>query len=359
MRFLLGQNIIVPILIGLIGLAPTVSPASSQTLSICQKSLAECISDINKRRIGLISGGARGTYIAVADDIRLVLDGFRGPEFAESEGLRITPMTGIGSIRNIEDLLFLANTDIGLVQADVLELFKRDNAATGKWQDVLNNIKYLTYIYNEEVHLICRRGACGKSFGAVTDIVLNLGPKGSGTAITATIIAETLGFKNTSFRYKSYEEALNELRQPKTSGDQIDAMFYVSGKLVSLFRGIPESDGLELVEIVDLPSLEVYQPGVFVEDDGYAGLLGSQGKIRTVAVPAILAVWGGSYRQLTRSQNLRAFCLGLVQKQEEFRRRAEAGSVHAKWKNWDPSLSLKGWKRHEYMEEALRSAQKQ
>lgn len=294
--------------------------ASAQTISICERAPAECTADLNKRRLGLISGSAKGTYIQVADDIRRLLDGFKGPEFSEGEGLRITPMTGRGSVQNIEDLLYLNSTDVGLVQADVLELFKLEHVSSGKYQNIIDNIKYLTQIYSEEVHVVCRRGACGRLYGSVTDIIVNVGPKGSGTALTATIISENLGIKNANFRYKNYEEALEELRKPKTSPDKIDAMFYVGGKPLTLFKNITDEDGLELVEIVDLPeSLDVYQPGVFDENDGYTGLMGSQARIRTVAVPAILAVWGGNYRLQTRGQNLKAFCLGLVRKQAEFR----------------------------------------
>jgi uncharacterized protein len=331
--------------------------AFTQSISICEKSAADCIAELNKHRLGLISASARGTYILIADDIRRLLDGFKSPEFADTEGLRITPMTGRGAVQNIEDLLYLTSTDVGLTQGDVLELFRRENANSGRYKNIIENVKYLTQIYSEEVHVVCRRGACGKDFGATIDIVVNLGPKGSGTALTATIISESLGFRSSNFRYKSFEEALDEMRKPKSSPDQIDAMFYVAGKPVSLFKTVSEKDGLELVEIVDLPeSLDIYQPGVFDENDGYTGLMGSQSKIRTVAVPAILAVWGGNYRQVTRSQNLRAFCMGLVQKQAEFRRLAATGAVHPKWLNWDPSKSLgKRWSRHEFMEEALRA----
>jgi uncharacterized protein len=331
--------------------------ASAQTIAICEKGLAECTADLNKRRLGLISGSASGTYIQIADDIRRVLDGFKGPDFGEGEGLRITPMTGRGSVQNIEDLLYLTSTDVGLVQADVLELFRREHDASGRYQNIIDNIKYLTQIYSEEVHVVCRRGACGKNYGSVTDIKVNVGPKGSGTALTATIISENLGIRSSNFKYLNYEEALEELRRPKSSPDGIDAMFYVGGKPLNLFNSVTEKDGLELVEIVDLPGVDLYQPGVFDESDGYAGLMGAQARIRTVAVPAILAVYGGNYRLLTRSQNLRAFCYGLVQKQAQFRN--EAGKqTHSKWADWDPGKSLgKRWARHEYMDEALRVAQ--
>jgi TRAP-type uncharacterized transport system substrate-binding protein len=335
----------------------TTSVSKAQNISICEQDKARCTHELNNHRIGLISGGSHGTYIVIADDLRLILDGYNGQILRPGEGLRITPMIGRGSVQNIEDLLYLTNTDIGLVQADVLEFFRLANATSGKYKNIIDNIKYLTQIYSEEVHIVCRTGACGKYFGATKDILINVGPKGSGTALTATVISETIGFQRDRFKYMDYGMALEELRKPKTSPNQIDAMFYVGGKPIDLLTKITEKDGLELVELEDLPpQLDVYVPGEISENDGYAALMGSRKTVRTVAVPAILAVWGADYQATTRSHNLRAFCFGLVQELKQFKEKAEKGTIHRKWLEWDPRKAVKGWVRHEFMEEALRNA---
>src|SRR5690606_4186996 len=63
----------------------------------------------NSGTIGIISGGADGTYIRIAADLANVLDG---------ENLRILPMIGRGSLQNLRDIMFLRGVDIGIVQMD-------------------------------------------------------------------------------------------------------------------------------------------------------------------------------------------------------------------------------------------------
>lgn len=334
-----------------VALAGPAGPArADQTFAFCEESRALCVDSANRGRIGLISGGARGTYIRVADDIRRAIEGD-----ALGEGLRVIPMVGRGSVQNIEDMLYLQNTDVGLVQADVLELFRRVNAQTGRYADVLERISYLAPVYNEEIHIVCRRGACGQFFGDVTDgVVLNLGQRGSGSALTGQIIATQLGFAEENFRFLAPSDALAVLRDPDATGERdLDGMIYVAGKPVSLFTDVLAEDGLELVELSSPPpDLDVYQPGLIDEDDAYTGLLGARAFVRTLAVPAVLAVYGGSYRNPERRENLRRFSRALVTSAPELNSGANA-RYHAKWAGWDPSKTVEGWRRHELMAEAL------
>jgi hypothetical protein len=55
----------------------------------------------------------------------------------------------------------------------------------------------------------------------------------------------------------------------------------VGAKPLNLFNNITEKDGLELVEIFDLPGVDVYKPPVFDESDGYAKLMGDCAWIQT------------------------------------------------------------------------------
>ncbi|MFL5202060.1 MAG: transporter, partial [Microvirga sp.] len=61
----------------------------------------------NTGTLGVISGGADGTYIRIAADLANVLDG---------EDLRVLPMIGRGSLQNLRDIMFLRGVDIGIVQ---------------------------------------------------------------------------------------------------------------------------------------------------------------------------------------------------------------------------------------------------
>ncbi len=131
--------------------------------------------------LGIISGGLSGTYIRIAVDIASVFDSTGQP-------LRILPIVGVGSLQNISDILNIRDVDIGIVQSDVLAFLRR-NASPGLEQ----NIGYLAKLYDEEVHILAKG-----DIASVTDLsgkTVNVDAKGSGTALTASVIFEALGVK--------------------------------------------------------------------------------------------------------------------------------------------------------------------
>ena len=332
----------------------------AQNIQFCEGSTGNCRAQANDHRIGLIAGAAGTTYIEVAEDIKNAVNAYfrdRG-----EPPLRVLPMVGVGSIKNVEDLLYLDNTDIGLVQADVLEMFRRINQDNGKYSAVLDNIKYLAKVYNEEVHLVCRRGACGNFLGEETaGIVLNIGEKGSGTWMTSRLLLSGLGFEEKNFRYMPTKEALGWLRNPdKAPADKkIDGMILVAGTPVGRFAEVSQEENLELVPIISRPGMpEIYVRGSIEPHESYAGLMWNRASVRTVAVPAVLAVYGYEKKIPLRYENLRRFSKALVAQAKDLRdgARSEPPRYHEKWSDWDPSVEIKGWKRHKLMEEALDQA---
>jgi TRAP-type uncharacterized transport system substrate-binding protein len=134
----------------------------------------------NTGTLGVISGGADGTYIRIAADLANVLDG---------EDLRVLPMIGRGSLQNLRDIMFLRGVDIGIVQMDAREQLKAE-----KLQDsAVRRLRFITRLYNEEVHIIASR--------QITDIrqldgqKVNIDKAGSGTNLTSRLIFEKLGIK--------------------------------------------------------------------------------------------------------------------------------------------------------------------
>ena len=99
---------------------------------------------VNQGTVGIISGGIAGTYVRIAADLADAFD--RGYD------MRVLPVIGKGSVRNIEDLLLLRGIDIAIVQSDVLEFYKRADLFPG----IEDKIAYITKLYEEEVHLLAR-----------------------------------------------------------------------------------------------------------------------------------------------------------------------------------------------------------
>ena len=81
---------------------------------------------VNKGVIGMLGDGARGTDFAMIADLATILD--------EGYDRRILPMAGTGSVRAIEDLLLLRGVDVVIVQADVLDFYKKAELFSGHRQ---------------------------------------------------------------------------------------------------------------------------------------------------------------------------------------------------------------------------------
>jgi TRAP-type uncharacterized transport system substrate-binding protein len=156
------------------------------TLAICEPSVAQPsqLADSNPARVnagtvGIISGGVDGTYVRIASDLASVLD--------DGQTLRVLPILGKGSLRNLADILYLRGVDIGIVQSDVLAFVKQRHLFPGAEQ----NVQYIAKLYDEEVHVLAR-----KDLIRIQDLsgqLVNVDLSGSGTAITASLLFSTLG----------------------------------------------------------------------------------------------------------------------------------------------------------------------
>src|SRR5215212_1151456 len=98
----------------------------------------------NAGTIGVISGGADGTYIRIAADLANVLDG---------DNMRILPIIGRGSLQNLQDIMFLRGVDIGIVQMDA----RQGLSTAGLQANAQQRLRYLARLYNEELHVLARR----------------------------------------------------------------------------------------------------------------------------------------------------------------------------------------------------------
>jgi len=61
---------------------------------------------VNGGTVGIISGGVTGTYVRIAADLANALD--------DGYELRVLPIIGKGSVRNIEDLVLLRGVDVAI-----------------------------------------------------------------------------------------------------------------------------------------------------------------------------------------------------------------------------------------------------
>ena len=273
----------------------------------------------NAGTIGLISGGVEGTYIRIAADLAAVLD---SPE------LRVLPIIGKGSVQNTLDVMFLRGVDVGIVQSDVLAYLRRERTVPG----VEKSMQYIAKLYNEELHLLG-----GKGIESLRDLAgkkVNVDVKGSGTFITASLLFERLGI---AIEPTHFDQAL-ALEKLRTG--EIAALTYVAGRPTRLFRDVKAEEGLRFIAVPPAESLlDVYLPAV-LESTDYPGIIAAGESVETIAVGAVMAVYGWQ-RGSDRHQKVTRFVDAFFNRFPEFMQAPR----HAKWKEVNLAARLPGWTR--------------
>lgn len=275
---------------------------------------------VNAGVLGLVAGGVDGTYIRIAADLAAELD--------DGEKLRVLPIIGKGSLQNLADLMYLRGIDMAIVQSDVLAFALRQRLHP----NIERRIQYLAKLYDEEIHLLAGREV--ESLAALEGRIVNVDLRGSGTAMTASVLLDLLG-TGARLAHAPQDVALEQLRR-----GEIAAMVYVAGKPARLFTGVEEGAGLHFLPLPASPELlRTYQPARLTAED-YPRLVPGGAAVETLALGAVLAVYAwppGSERH----SRLARFAERLLSRAEALRRPPR----HPKWREFDMAATLPGWTR--------------
>jgi TRAP transporter TAXI family solute receptor len=273
---------------------------------------------VNGGVVGLISGGVTGTYVRIAADLANALD--------DGYELRVLPIIGKGSVRNIEDLLLLRGIDVAIVQSDVLDFYKRAELVP----NIEGKLRYIAKLYNEEVHVLAR-----SEYGTIDDLAgkrVNFGTEGSGTFMTASIVFDDLGI-DVDVRSDPEPIALEALR----TGD-LDALVFVGGKPVELIRAIGQDEPLRLLAIPPERIKAAYVPSQLTAE-AYPNLVEGD-PVQTVAVSAVLAAYNwpdGHPRRDKLNRFIRSFTANFESLLKP--------PYHPKWREIDLTEEVPGWRR--------------
>ncbi len=283
-----------------------------------QAPMPTAVARANQGTVGVISGGVDGTYIRIAADLAAVLD--------DGDRLRVLGLIGRGSVQNISDIMMLRGIDIGIVQSDVLAFARRDRLLPG----VGSAVQYIAKLYDEEVHVLARREV--PDLAALAGRKVNVDVRGSGTAMTASLLFDTLRI---AVEATNFDQAT---ALAKLKAGEIDALVYVAGKPARLFAGLGAESGLHFVPVPLTPALlDTYLPAS-LGTDAYPGLV--DGEVETVAVGAVMAVYGWPPGH-DRYQRVARFVGDFFDKFEAFRQPPR----HPKWREVNISAQVPGWTR--------------
>lgn len=270
--------------------------------------------------VGLMAGALDETALRMASNMANVLND--GPD------LRVVPMLGESSIRNVTDLFYLKGVDAVIVQSDVLGHLRRINAM----REIDNRLQYVAKLHSAEFHVLSRM-----SYLCLADLSgrkVNFGPTGSGSALTAQTVFEASRVE-VQPSYLPYDAAAEQLRK-----GELDAVVFVSGKPAAAFDRIRHMDGVHFLDVDFSDILQRdYLPAILTHDD-YPDLIAPEETVSTIAVSAVLAVAKVPERT-ERYARLDRLVDRFFTKIEEFRKAPH----HAKWREVVVSAPVNGWTR--------------
>lgn len=275
--------------------------------------------------MGIMTGGPKGTYYQFGLNLK---------ELVKSRDIRLKVNNSTGSIENLYAVYKRPHTQMGIVQSDVLAFVSRLQSDP-ILKRIANKTKMVFPLYNEEIHLLGRQDLT--DFDALEGKRVAIGKEGSGTYLTAKLLFEVSDVKPATMVSVGTDEALAKLK-----GGEIDAMFYVAGFPVKLFKeDVTEEDGLALIPITNKSIVEFY-PTAEIPAKTYSW---QPQTVNTVAVKAVLVSF--NFRR-ANCEHVGRFAQILKENLDWLR---ENG--HPKWNYVDLEFPLKGWEQYDCVKKYL------
>jgi uncharacterized protein len=280
------------------------------------------------QQMGIVTGGATGTYIKIGEDIKKI---------AEPSGISLTVMESAGSIQNVFDVRKKRGVQLGIVQSDVLD-YIRDISDDQELKGIAAKLAAVYPLYKEEVHLLGDFET--KSLADLNGKKVAIGPERSGTYLTAKTIFHLTGVKPAQEVFLGGKEALEALRK-----GEVDAMLYVAGAPATLFaESTTADDKFQLIPLDD-KALDSYLTTTIP-----AGTYKWQeGEVKTVAVKAVLMTFNYTGEQC---QNV-AKIAKIIKENKDYL----DSHGHPKWKEVKLDEALPKWPQYECVSAAQQQEQ--
>ncbi len=275
--------------------------------------------------MGIMTGSDKGTYYQFGLNLQ---------QLVKPSNIDLKVYTSKGSIENIFAVYQRPRTQMGIVQADVLAFVARVQTDP-VLKRIAKKTKMIFPLYNEEVHILGRRGIT--DFDDLTDKRVAIGREGSGNYLTARLLFKVSEIQPKEMVPIDTQDALAELK-----AGRIDAMFYVAGHPVKLFtEDVTEADGLALIPIFNKNILEFY-PGSEIPGKTYSW---QQDPVSTVAVKAVLVSF--NFRGIN-CEDVGRFAQVVSNSMDWLKKNG-----HPKWKVVDLDYPLKGWEQYDCVKKYL------
>lgn len=282
----------------------------------------------NKGTVGIMTGEYGSSDVRIAADLKAVLN--------EGDRLRVLPTLGQGSVKNVNDLLYLRGIDLAIVQADALSFVKEQQ----RYPDLETQLNYVTKLYGEELHVLARR-----SIASVTGLQgkkVNFVSEDSGNYVTGQLMLKAFGvtvepiFVDTSMAIEMIGKG------------EIDATILVTAKPAPAVAAVRPGGDLHLLPVQTTELRAPYQQAELASAD-YPNLIEPGRSIETIAVESVLMVYNWQ-RDHWRYAKVARFVDAFLGRFDEFLQEPRDG----KWREVDVAATVDGWKRFPPVENWLK-----
>jgi TRAP-type uncharacterized transport system substrate-binding protein len=283
----------------------------------------------NAWTVGIAGGLFGGTQLRQVDEMaRVVQDG---------DNLRVMPFISQGSATNLEDLLYLRGIDVVVTQADVFEFFRKERGTPNLEQ----RVHYIFRFPPSETHIIAKKEI--RSLADLRGKKVHFGSDGAAGTLTGPIIFQRLGVQ-----VQQVEGMDNPTGMQKVRSGEIDAVVRVTPKPVEYVSSIPAASGLHFVPIpFSSKFADYYALGDFTSAD-YPNMVADGGRIDTIAVPSVLAVFNYP-KEHERYRKVERFIQRLFANWDKLLQPPN----HPKWRDINLAATVEGWTRFAVAEQEL------
>src|SRR5205809_2650421 len=256
---------------------PVLAQSQKQAVSYDEKKR-----QANDIAVTVMVSGISCTCARFTEDIRNVVNDL-GPD-----GVRVLPVLGVGGLQNLNDVLFLKNMDMAVVDEDNLRLLKKKDPVLHA--NVEQRVQYITKLYNTEFHVLARNDI--KSYDDLNGKKVNFNLKDSQTEVTADTVFAALNIP-VQRSYYDNDEALKRLM----SGE-ISAMIILTGAPQVTLSKVKKEDGVhflpldqESLQNHDLRDLFANYLPAEITHQNYPNLIADGATVPTIANRALLVAY--------------------------------------------------------------------
>ena len=287
----------------------------------------------NDIAVTVVVSGISCTCARFTEDIRNVVNDL-GPE-----GIRVLPVLGVGGLQNVNDVLFLKNIDMGVVDEDNLRLLKKKDPVL--YANIEQRVQYITKLYNSEFQVLARNDI--KSYDDLRGKKVNFNLKDSQTEVTADTVFNALNIQ-TQRSYYDNDEAMKRL----ISGE-LSAMIILTGAPQVTLSKVKKEDGVHFLPLdqESLPNHDLkelfanYLPADLTHDL-YPNLIPEGTTVPTIANRALLVAYTWPENS-PRYKRIAKFVDAFFSKIDQFNN----SSRHPKWREVNLSAEMPGWTRYQ------------